>query len=244
MFHGSVKDESKLKFRIYIPFGRDVDLLRDCVNSIASRIGTLSSEEKPIVIINNTLKSVEGQIDNFDMCVEMIPPVELVHAQEFNWAIKIARDNGEPFMCSIHTDAQVVDGAIEDVIEKYLEIKDTQWAWILQYASGVFGAFNPRFFEVEEVQFDPFLFPFYFMDNHMYQIIENRGWSVVFTNKNGQIQLPHVSSHFLKQDLQFQRKNNFKYKYDMAMYQEIWGGGPGSEKLKDPWANGTLNRSW
>ena len=245
MFHGEVIDERKLKFRIYIPFGRDVELLSACIRSIALRISVFTSEKRPIVIMNNTGNTVKHLIPSPELCEEVLPFVHLQHAQEVNWMIKMARENEEPFCMMLHTDAELVDGAIEDLLEKYHEVKETRWAQILQYASGVFCAVNPYFFEMEEVEFDAFLFPFYFMDNHMYQIMESRGWTVHLTRLSGQISLPHKSSHYLKDDLIFQRKNEFAFKYSLALYSEIWGGGPGAETRKnDPWANGTLKRSW
>jgi hypothetical protein len=231
------------KFRIYIPFGQDVGLLSKCVESIATRIEKFSLDPTPICIINNTLKSVLGQIPYPEKCLELIPPVELQHAQEINWAIKTARENGEPFCMALHTDAELVDGALEDILERWQEATEQgiRWAQILQFESGVFSMVNLDFFYTENVWFDAFLFPFYYMDNHMYNIIEARGWKVLTTRLWMKLILPHKSSHYLKDNLVFRRKNDLAFRRHGDLFADIWGGLPGHETNKaDRTASGTL----
>lgn len=238
MFHGEVIEE--LKFRLYIPFGGNLDLLKKCVESVAVRISKFTTWHKPIVVINNTLIPLPDDFPYKYKIEEHIPPVELVHAQEINWIIKLSQEAKEDFAMNLHADAELVDGAIEDVIDKWEEVKGTKWAQILQYASGVFGALNWRFFAEEDVEFDPFMFPFYFMDNHMYKIIESRGWVIHLTKLNGQIPLVHKSSHYLKENPTFEHKNAYCFPLSGMLYSHIWGGGPGAETRLDPTAGGTL----
>jgi hypothetical protein len=241
MFYGEVIDKTKLKFRIYIPFGSNVQLLNKCVESIVTRIGAFSSEEKPICILNNTMVSVKDALNHYDKCIELMPPIDLQPAQEANWLIRLARENGEVFACELHTDAELVDGSLEDLIEKYHEVKGTKWAQILQFGSGVFGAFNPEFFYSENVWYDAFMFPFYFCDNHMNRVMTSRGWTVEHTRRCADGLLIHKSSHYLKDDPIFRRKNELAFRHHGALYADIWGGLPGSETVAtDPTANGTL----
>lgn len=229
-----------MKFRIYIPFGGNIDLLEKCVRSIAIRIRPFTECPSPIVIINNTLRPLAESFPHKDMILELIPPVELVHAQEANWTIRESKKNGEDFALTLHTDAQLKDGALEDIFQTLYEIQGTRWVQVLAYGSGVFSAINWRFFEEEGVDFDPFLFPFYYMDNHMYRIIEARGWRNHITRRAHENLVEHVSSHVLKEDSVFRRKNDLAFPLHGELYAKIWGGLPGKETNLDPSAAGTL----
>lgn len=229
-----------MKFRMYIPFGGDLDLLAKSVASVVDRIGPFSQEQKVVVVINNTLQPLPENFPNFDRVEELIPPVELVHAQEVNWIIKESRLQNEDCALLLHTDAQLKDGALEDMFSTLEEVNGTKWAQVLAYGSGVFGAINWRFFAAENVDFDPFLFPFYYMDNHMYRIIEARGWTVHITRRAHENLVEHVSSHVLKTDSVFKRKNDLAFPLHGALYEKIWGGLPGKETRHDRTAGGTL----
>lgn len=240
MFHGEIVDESVGKFRLYIPFGGNLDLLSKSVASVVERIRKYTKDPKPVVVINNTLVPLPSDFPNLDKIVEAIPPIELVHAQEFNWIIKMSKDAGEDFALTLHTDAQLRDGAVEDMFDTTNAIKGTKWAWTLAYGSGVFSALNWRFFEEEGINFDPFLFPFYYMDNHMYRIIESRGWKTLITKRAHENLVEHVSSYYLKEDPIFRRKNDLAFPLSGELYAKIWGGLPGKETNSDPTAAGTL----
>jgi hypothetical protein len=234
------QDSDKLKFRVYVPFGGNIDLLNRCVESIVGRIGEFSSEPIPVCILNNTLVSVRDTLKHYDKCLELIPPVELQLAQECNWFIRLARENDEPFACSLHTDAELLDGAIEDLLEKYHQVKETRWAQILQFSSGIFCALNPDFFYSENIWFDAFLFPFYFMDNHMTRIVTARGWSVHTTRRFLEPLVNHEIGHYAKDKPEFRRKNELVYPHHRALYAQIWGGEPEQETIIDPFASGTI----
>jgi len=54
--------------------------------------------------------------------------------------------------------------------------------------------------------------------------------------------LEHKSSHYLKEDPIFHRKNDIAFNNQGRTYAMIWGGLPGAEINTDPYANGTLPR--
>ncbi len=229
-----------MKFRMYIPFGGNLDLLAKSVASISDRIRAFTPDERPIVVINNTLIPLGDDFQNRHRVEEVIPPVALMHAQEANWIIKMSREAGEDFALLLHTDAQLKDGAFEDIFQTLEEIQGTRWVQVLAYGSGVFSAINWRFFQEEQVDFDAFLFPFYYMDNHMYRIIEARGWRNHITRRAHENLVEHVSSHHLKEDAIFRRKNDLAFPLHGELYAKIWGGLPGLETNLDPTAAGTL----
>jgi hypothetical protein len=149
----------------------------------------------------------------------------------------------QPFVLSTHTDSELLPGAMEALIAGYEQRKGTKW-YAMGIGSAIFVAFNPRFFVEENVWFDTFLFPFYYMDNHMGRIAMLRGLgdSLVTLEAYEGALIKHVSSHYLKEDPIFRRKNDIAFKHHGAIYADIWGGLPGHETVTDPYASGTLPR--
>jgi hypothetical protein len=210
-----------------------------------------SSPGRKIVIINNSGDDNLGmKIEHREKVDVWQLPFELTHCQEYNWMIKACLEENELMCLSTHTDTELLPGAVETAAKACERVLGTKW-----YAYGIGGAqfvaYNPRFFQEENVWFDPFLFPFYFMDNHMGRIAKLRGWSdflvmgePVTSPMTGFQETPqlikHVSSHYLKENPIFCKKNNIAFKYHQQIYAEIWGGVVGSEKSTDPWASGTL----
>lgn len=231
------------RFRMYIPFARDVDLLNKCINSIYPQMREYSVYEgKPIVVMNNSGKSIDGLLEHPEEVDVWELPFELMHAQQMNWMFKDTLKEGYPFTLTTHTDSELMPGAIKAMLNEYERIKDTKW-----YAFGIGGpifvAFNPQFFVQENIWYDAFLFPFYYMDNHMGRLAKLRGWSdhAVFIGESPDVPLvKHVSSHFLKTDPIFCKKNSIAFPAHGLIYKTIWGGLPGSETVTDPYANGTL----
>lgn len=239
-----------LNFRMYIPFGRNVDLLNKCVASILAQIDYYSSwDGKKIVIINNSMKPLDGFLYTNECEIWQLP-FELTHAQEGNWMVMDAYKTGQPFCATTHTDSELLPGAMEALVRGYETVKGTRWFGI-GIASAIFVAYNPLFFIQEKVWWDPFLFPFYYMDNHVGRIAKLRGWSDTLissdiigsftgtTTHNASL-IKHVSSHYLKEDKVFGKKNGIAFRHQGAIYSDIWGGLPGHETSIDPYAAGTL----
>lgn len=232
----------KHPFRVYIPFAMNEDLLTACINSLVPQLEEFSSwDGKKIVVIDNSKEGLKGTVHPDQVDIWRLP-FELSHADEGNWMIRDALNSGQPFCMTIHTDAELLPGAMEWLLKKYEEIAGTKWAVAMSPHGGhIFCIYNVEYFKEEDIWFDPFLFPFYFMDNHMGRLMTLRGWSQHLAD-NPESLVKHKSSHFLHEDPIFCRKNNIAFKYHGAIYAEIWGGGPGAEKLEDPYANGTLPR--
>jgi hypothetical protein len=229
-----------LHFRMYIAFAGNVILLNKAIASIIPQINEFSTwEGKKIVIINNSMKPIEG-LEHPEAVEIWQLPFELTHAQECNWMIRDCYDTDQPFCLSTHTDSELLPGAMKVIVDEYAIIKDTKW-YARGIGSPVFVAYNPKFFVEENVWFDPFLLPFYYMDNHVGRVAMLRGWSdkCVMGEPTTQL-LKHVSSHVLKEDPIFRKKNNIAYKSHGDIYAAIWGGRPGAETVTDPYASGTL----
>jgi hypothetical protein len=230
-----------LRFRIYIPFGQDIDLLNKAISSVVPQIKILSSfEGKKVVVINNSGKPIDALIAYPEEVEIKELPFELVHAQEANWMISMAIDNGEPFCMTTHTDSELLPGAMSCILDKYEQIKSTRWSvvgTVLWHT--VFALYNVEFFETEQVWHDPMLFPFYYMDNHMGRLMTLRGWPGYIADSQGPIIL-HKRSHMIAGNAVYARKNSLVFAEASQIYAAIWGGVPGAETSSDIYANGTL----
>jgi hypothetical protein len=232
---------NKYGFRIYIPFAGNPGLLNKCITSIIPQMKEWSSwDGKKIVVINNSMKPLLPLLEHPEEVEIWELPFELTQAQEYNWMNAIVIKEGQPFCLNTHTDTVLLPRAIETAIEKYEEIKGTKW-YAYGVGGSVFVAFNPQFFIEEDVWNDPFLFPFYYMDNHMGRVAKFRGWADYTVMKEYPL-VEHVRSHTLEDDPIFRRKNSIAFKYHGGIYAEIWGGLPGKETINDPYASGTLPR--
>ena len=228
----------KYKFRVYMSYTVNIPMMNRAIDAVAKQIRQFSTEERPILILNNSMVSIMDQIENKTDCQEIFPCTPLQCATTSNWMIRLAHDNEEPFCMEVQQDAVLYDGAIETAIAKFEEVKDTKWIAI--HANGGFEIKNINFYYTENVWYDDFLFPFYYTDNHMYRISTLRGWPV--------IRIPcdlalHESSHCIRDDPVLNRRNHFAFPAHGNIYSQVWGGPPGQERINDPYANGTLPRN-
>lgn len=232
----------KYNFRLFIPFGKDLDLLTKSVNSIADQVEEYSCYEgKKIVILNNSLEPINISTPYIDMIEIWELPFELVHAQQANWMIADSINKQLPFFIVTHTDAEHLPGVMKEMLSRYEKIKDTKWFQLRMAGCPVFIMFNPQFFVQENILYDAFLFPFYYMDHHIERIAKIRGWAKI----NDPIETPlvnHIRSHMLKTDDVFKARNDLVCVQAEKAYEEIWGGLPEKETINDPYAKGTLPR--
>lgn len=232
--------DSIKSFTCYIPCGGDLYLTQRAVESLLPQLAEYPGTRA--VILNNT----EAPIDPADFPGAVIEPmpVRLLHGQSINWMVRDAYKNQEPFCMSLHNDAKLYPGAVKELLDKWQEIQYTNTRWgaiTLGHNNGdAFVLWNPEFFHKENVWHDPVLLPFYYLDNHMYRIMELRGYPIIRTEHD---LLLHEGSHSIKNDPILRRKNDIVFKYHGMIYNEIWGGYPGSETSNDPYASGTLSRN-
>lgn len=222
------------KFRCYIVFTQNDPMLNTAVASVASQIREFSTEERPIVILNNSMVPLGDRLENKTDCIEIMAPTPLQCATTANWMVRLAHDNGEPFCMIMHMDAQMLPGALAVALAKYEEVKDQKYIAI--FANGGFEMENIRFFYEENVWYDDFLFPFYFTDNHIGRIAALRGYVVVPIPSE---LIRHDSSHNLREDPVMRARNNLAFGIHGQLYASIWGGHPGAETCSDPFARGT-----
>jgi hypothetical protein len=232
-------------FRLYVAFARNVELLNRCIDSVVPQIREHSTwQGKKIVIINDSGEDIAGQYHHPEEVeiYEKLYRVKLSPAVIADWYVKDAYYTGQPFAMTLHTDAALLPGAMQDILEKYDEVENTKWGMIFGGAGWeVYALYNPKFFVEENVWHAPHLFPFYYQDNHLYRIMALRGWQKYQSHS----QVPtiiHKSSHYLKEDPIFRRKNDIAFPAHGAIYAAIWGGLPGYEKSNDKYASGTLPR--
>lgn len=235
-----------MHFRCYIPFARNIGLLNAAINSVIPQIEEYSTfPGKKIVVVNDSEGPIDHLIERMDAVeiYELPYRLKMSHALQCNWMIRDAIASCQPFCMSLHSDAELLPGAMKDMLGKYEQIKDSKWGMAFGAHGGhIFCISNLEFFQRENVWYDPFLFPFYYMDNHMYRIMNLRGWVSHTTDTPVQL-VEHVSSHYLKEDDIFRRKNDIAFGAHGAIYARIWGGLPGAETSIDPYASGTLTRN-
>lgn len=232
-------------FRIYISFARNMELLNKCIASIVPQINEHSTwQGKKIVVINDSQTDITGQYV-FPEEVEVFEfpyRIKVSPAVMGDYVVKDAHFTGQPFAMTLHTDAELLPGAMEDLLKKYDEVADQKWGMIFGGAGWqVFALYNPRFFFEEDIWHDPYLFPFYYQDNHLYRLMMLRGWQQ-YASDSPVPTIIHKSSHYLKEDPIFRRKNDIAFPAHGAIYAAIWGGLPGYERSNDKYANGTIPR--
>lgn len=222
-------------FFCYIPVSRDIDLTKRAVASVVPQLQKYTDRIYPVVILDNTEGGLsdddEIEFEEMGAAVERMK-VGLLHGQSINWMVRDAKEMASPFCMSLHNDAELHDGAVDEIMNKYEKVKDTAWSSIFlgQNNGDAFVLWNPEFFYTEKVWHLPFLHPFYYLDNTMYRMMELRNWTNHRTDND---LITHEGSHTIKKDPVWQRINNVCFKYHGMIYNEIWGGYPGSEKSVD-----------
>jgi len=225
-------------FHVYIHFSGNAFLLNKCVTSLLPKVRQFSTAENPIVILNNTNLNLSDWIMVSDGWVDLKPPTPLIWATAHNWLLSLAKQNGDPFAFSCHTDVEIMDGALEEIFAVYERVKDTKWYCI--FANECLGMQNLDFFYDENVWYDAFLFPMYYSDNHIARIAYLRGYKeeMYFSPL-----VLHNKSHTIRDDRIMQLRNNLGFPKAGEIYKTIWGGMPGQETNNDPFANGLFSRN-
>jgi len=226
----------KLKFNCYINFSGNAALLNNCIKSLLPQLRQFSTEENPIVVVNNTNTNLIDWLEMKEGWKEVKPPVPLVWSEAHNWCIKMARKNEEPFVMTAHTDIELLDGAMEELLSRWEQLKnETNGKWIIACMCECFAVQNHNFFYDENVFYDPYLFPLYFSDNHVARIAYLRGYKecMFFSTK-----IIHNKSHTIRDNFIMGKRNGIGFGYAAQAYQAIWGGSPGHETVTDPFANG------
>lgn len=218
----------------YIPVGGDLDLTKRAVDSLL--IQDIAPSDLEIMLINNTEKAIEGFEDYPNVSI-MDMPVRLLHGQSINFMVRHAASQGMGGCLSLHNDAMLHKGALLEMFNKYEEVKDTKWGYIvLGHGNGdACVIWNPKFFIEEHVWHQPAFLPFYYLDNLLYRTMELRGYVCHRTEHS---LLTHEGSHSIKNDPVQRRMNELAFGLQGQIYASVWGGLPGQEQSNDPTANG------
>lgn len=226
----------QMNFRCYIAYGGDKHLLDKAIQSLYDDGICNVVPGRPIVVMDNTLQLTVNDLPWY--CELITPSDRLLHGQSINAFIRMALKNKEDFVMSLHTDAVVHKGAIQNLIDAYEKHGNKKWGCIVT-GTGLGDAFclwNPQFSLKEDIWHDPFLFPMYYMDNNFYRLMDLRGWTRLNVGENNLI--THTGSHSIRNSPVFNMKNNIAFKYHGMIYSEIWGGLPGQETIHDCTARG------
>lgn len=204
---------------VYMPCATNPHILYDAVRSLENQVDRFC-------IINNTgepLEMVSIKMDIYDS------PVPLLYGQSLNYAIKKTKD--EPYCIWAHNDIIVKDGAIQALLNKYEEVKDTRWGQILSDYDSL-CLFNPKFFVEQGMWEEYMLFPFYFSDNHRARLMTLTDYKIYSCSEAAE-KVHHLGSNSIRFDFQYRRRNEWMFKHHGNLYREIWGGDPGFERVSD-----------
>jgi len=219
------------KFKCYFTFRDNITRLNSALESALPQLLEFSTEEKPICIINDTNAPIESLITIPLDKVELLhPPVPILLPETLNWIFKMTYDNQEPWAMWLHTDAVLLPGAMADIIRKYEQVKDKAWGLIYE-RNQAFALFNTKVIHDEQLFYDAWLFPMYYMDNHFHRILAIRGYPEFLTDIPDLVK--HDKSHTLREDPGLSRRNSLAFDLHGTLYRRIHGGSPGQEKELD-----------
>jgi hypothetical protein len=216
----------------YIPLREDEDLLKNAIMDMYNEIDYFR-------VINSTGRDIYpylADIDTEHKITLIFPTTPLCFEQALNTAIKDSQALGNDYIIWAHNDIRVQSGAIDALIKRYEEVKDTKWG-IIYTLYDVLCMFNPKFFIDENIWGDPALFPNYFGDNHRYRIMDLRGYTRLECPEAGPL-VTHIGSQTITRHPYYGMINSLTFDYEGQLYRKIWGGGPGEERNTDPTVGG------
>jgi hypothetical protein len=217
----------------YIPLREDEDLLKQAIIGLYDQVDSFK-------VINSTQRNLEPYLKEIDPLSKIhfiIPLSPLCFEQALNTAIKDSiSENDTEFIIWGHNDIIVQPGAVDALVEKYEEVKGTKWG-VVYGMYDTLCLFNPRFFIDENIWGDPSLFPNYFGDNHRYRLMDLRGYTRHNCDKAAQL-IKHIGSQTITRHPYYGIINGMTFGLEAQLYQNIWGGSPGSETFTDPTCHG------
>lgn len=209
----------------FIPCVDNVDLLKGAVASLYNQVDGFC-------IIDNTRDDIV--IDDPDNKVlDIVSPTPLSYEQSLNVAISYCSEN--PYCLWGHNDIVVQPGAVDALMHKWNEVKDTKWGVIYSSYDSL-CLFNPSFFYNEDIWGDPWLFSGYYGDNHRYRLMDLRGYGRHSCPEAEKL-VAHLGSKTLANPL-YRKRNEFSFDAYGQIYSRIWGGMPGRETVTDPTCHG------
>jgi len=222
-----------LKRLCYIPLREDEDLLRQAIIDLYDQVDSFK-------VINSTQRNIEPYLAEIDPAIKINfinPHSPLCFEQALNTAIKDSvLEDGMDFIVWGHNDIRVQPGAVDALMEKYEEVKDTRWG-VIYGMYDTLCLFNPKFFIDENIWGDPALFPNYFGDNHRYRLMDLRGYER-FNCDKAALLIKHIGSQTITRHPYYGIINGLTFDLEGQLYRKIWGGGPGQETYADPTCHG------
>jgi len=216
----------------YIPLREDEDLLKNAIVDMYNEIDYFR-------VINSTGRDLHpylADIDTEHKITFINPLTPLCFEQALNTAIKDSQLLKNDYIIWAHNDIRVQPGAVDTLIRRYEEVKNTKWG-VIYTKYDVLCMFNPAFFINENIWGDPALFPNYFGDNHRYRIMDLRGYGRLECPEAAPL-VTHIGSQTITRHPYYGKINALTFDYEGQLYRRIWGGGPGEEKNTDPTVGG------
>jgi hypothetical protein len=213
------------KIDFYITCGYESEHL---INAVKSVVGHEKSDrfKLNITVINNTGKPWNNYIGETTAIYNT--PVRFTMAQLANYIMRQTIEKGMLFSIAMHDDAVMNPGAIDALLDKYEEVKDQKWVTITAKGStGVLAMGNVAPYIEDNIWWDTYLFPMYYVDLHYYRMVGLKGWKIFETDRDDLIE--HIGSNSLKSDPIMAERNRINSKYSSEIYKDIWGGLPGEE---------------
>lgn len=208
---------------IHIPCKSNTELLLKAIQDLYFQVDKF-------YIINNT-DNEQLILSDPENKVEVITPIaSLCYEQSLYASVKHSIKINSEYCLWAHTDIEVKPGAIQLLLEKYEEVKNSKWGVIYgQYDA--LCLFNPQYFINEHDKGD--IFTSYFGDNNRYRRMNLLGYNIYNADKVNPL-VNHIGSHNIKFNSKERSKNDLLFGLTGQLYQSIWGGMPGCETVTDP----------
>lgn len=161
-----------------------------------------------------------------------IPPVPLTYSQSMNWMMKDALARRVDFIIHFHSDMYSTNPAAAiELLEQARELRVSGRRWACLYSlHDLLWIINPR--AAAAVGGWDTTFRDYFCDGSMRMRWERAGWERVQGKVEG---VQHEGSATINSDPRLQFVNAQTFHHYGAIYEEMYGGPPGSERFAAPW---------
>jgi hypothetical protein len=198
-----------------------------CVQAVKSLYDQVDS----FYIINNSIYDPSINLSGIDKVHVYTPLDGMCCEQSINIAVRDCVVKGEPYCLWGHFDIIAQPGAVQALIDKYEEVKNTRWGVIYGYYD-TFCLFNPVAFEEDNLYGNVNLWSNYFGDTFRYRRMDLLGWQRVVADKCTPL-INHLGSQTIRQSSFYGKMNELTFGMYADLYNRLCGGPPGAETNTD-----------